>query len=100
MTINTHRALFTYNRLPFGVSSAPAIFQRTMENLLQSLPRVAVYLDDIILTGRDEAEHLSTLDEVLRRLKDAGLRVRFYKMRWNTLVTKSMLKAYIPYRVR
>lgn len=75
LTINTHRGLFTYNRLPFGVSSAPAIFQRTMENLLQGLPRVAVYLDDIILTGRDEAEHLRTLEEVLRHLKDAGLRL-------------------------
>ncbi|XP_059420209.1 uncharacterized protein K02A2.6-like [Carassius carassius] len=75
LTINTHRGLFNYNRLPFGVSSAPAIFQRTMENLLQDLPRVAVYLDDIILTGRDEVEHLRTLDEVLRRLKDAGLRL-------------------------
>lgn len=67
LTINTHRGLFTYNRLPFGVSSAPAIFQRTMESLLQGMPRVAVYLDDILLTGRDTVEHLSTLDEVLRR---------------------------------
>ncbi|XP_042601491.1 uncharacterized protein K02A2.6-like [Cyprinus carpio] len=75
LTINTHQGLFTYKRLPFGVSSAPAIFQRTMENLLQGLPSVAVYLDDIILMGTDEAEHLSTLDEVLRRLKDAGLRL-------------------------
>ena len=75
LTINTHRGLFTYNRLAFGVSSAPAIFQRTMESLLLGLPRVAVYLDDILVTGRDEAEHLSTLDEVLSRLKEAGLRL-------------------------
>lgn len=33
--VNTHRGLFTYNRLPFGVASAPAIFQRTMEGLLE-----------------------------------------------------------------
>ncbi|KAJ7993898.1 hypothetical protein DPEC_G00259470 [Dallia pectoralis] len=44
-------------------------------SFISSLTRVAVYLDDIILTGRDEAEHLSTLDEVLSRLKDAGLRL-------------------------
>lgn len=75
LTVNTHRGLFTYNRLPFGVSSAPAIFQRTMESLLQGLPMVAVYLDDILLTRRDEAEHLRTLNEVLRRLKEAGLRL-------------------------
>ncbi len=30
VTVNTHKGLFTYTRLPFGVSSSPAIFQRTM----------------------------------------------------------------------
>ena len=38
VTINTQKGLFQYTRLPFGVSSAPAIFQRTMDNLLQGIP--------------------------------------------------------------
>ena len=37
VVINTHRGLFQYNRLPFGVSSAPGIFSRMMENLLLRL---------------------------------------------------------------
>lgn len=52
LTVNTHRGMFTYNRLPFGVSSAPAIFQRTIEGVLQGIPQVAVYLDDILVTGK------------------------------------------------
>ena len=49
VTINTHKELFLYTRLPFGVASAPAMFQRTMENLLQGLKNVCIYLDDILV---------------------------------------------------
>ena len=73
MVINTHKGLFRYNRLPYGVSSAPGIFQRYMESLLQGIPNVIVYLDDILITGRSESEHLSTLSKVLTKLKEAGL---------------------------
>ena len=38
VTINTHKGLFTYNRLLFGVASAPSIFQRVMESVLQGIP--------------------------------------------------------------
>ena len=34
VTINTHKGLYCYNRLPFGISAAPSIFQHTMENVL------------------------------------------------------------------
>ena len=51
MTINTHKGLFKYNRLPFGVASAPAIFQRTIESLLQGMKHVVAYIDDILITG-------------------------------------------------
>ena len=76
VTINTHKGLFRYNRLPFGVSAAPSIFQRTMEGLLQGIPYVSIYLDDILITGTSDEEHLATLDKVLSRLEEAGLRLK------------------------
>jgi len=59
VVINTHRGLFQYNRLPFGVSSAPGIFKRVMESLLSGVPNVVVYHDDILVTGPTEEEHLA-----------------------------------------
>ena len=75
MTINTHRGLYQFNRLPFGVASAPAIFQRSLEILLRDLPGLFVYLDDILITGSTLAEHLANLEGVLKRLSEAGLRL-------------------------
>jgi hypothetical protein len=79
VTINTHKGLFRYTRLPFGIASAPSIFQRVMENLLQGIPRVCVYLDDILVTGATEQEHLANLAQVLQRLQSAGMRLKSSK---------------------
>ena len=76
VVVNTHKGLFRYNRLPFGVSAAPAIFQRVMESLLQGMTGVVAYLDDILVTGKTEEEHLTRLEEVLSRLERAGLRLK------------------------
>ena len=73
MTINTHRGLFQYNRPPFGVLSAPRIFQQGMDNLLQGMAHVAAYMD-ILVTGASEQEHLQNLDTVLQKLETAGVR--------------------------
>ena len=76
VTINTHKGLFRYNRLPFGVHSGPAIFQRAMEGLLRDIPSTIAYIDDILITGKTEEEHLTNLDKVLTRLREEGLTLK------------------------
>lgn len=51
LTINTQKGLYHMNRLPYDVSSAPAIFQCIMDKTLQGLLNVVCYLDDILITG-------------------------------------------------
>lgn len=58
LTVNTHKILFRYCRLPFGITSAPAFFQRAMDQILSDLLGVQCYLDDILCTGADHGEPL------------------------------------------
>ena len=62
-TINIHKGLFQYNRLPYGISSAPGIFQRNIENLLRNIPYVIVRVDDILVSGACDEDHLNNLEE-------------------------------------
>ena len=74
LTINTHMGLFQYNRLVFGITSAPAIWQRTIDQVLEGSSGTSCILDDMITTGKNDDEHLANLEEVLRRLQAHGLR--------------------------
>jgi len=78
-TIHTHKGLYRVSRLPYGVASSPAIFQSIMDQVLQGLKQVVWYLDDILITGESEDEHLKNLEEVLARLEKFGLRARLSK---------------------
>ena len=76
VTINTHRGLYRFTRLPFGIASAPALFQKAMDSILQGVPNTICYIDDILVTGRSDKEHLKNLEEVLSRLRRYGLRLK------------------------
>ncbi|XP_058817568.1 uncharacterized protein K02A2.6-like [Topomyia yanbarensis] len=75
LTLSTHRGLYRPSRLMYGVASAPAIWQRQMEALLQGIEGVSVFLDDIKVTGPNDETHLRRLEEVLRRLDESNIRV-------------------------
>ena len=75
VTINTHLGLFRYRRLPYGISAAPAIFQATMDKILAGI-KVGCFLDDIIVTGSNDAEHLYNLEALFKRLDAYGISLK------------------------
>ncbi|CAB4004600.1 PREDICTED: uncharacterized protein K02A2.6-like, partial [Paramuricea clavata] len=95
LTINTHKGLFQYNWLVFSVASAPAMWQQAIEQkllekarsycnklldqILEGIPHVQCILDDMIISGATDQEHLDNLEEVLSRLSEHGLRANSSK---------------------
>eukprot|EP00112_Aurelia_sp_Birch-Aquarium-sp1_P022168 Seg6151.1 transcript_id=Seg6151.1/GoldUCD/mRNA.D3Y31 product="Retrovirus-related Pol polyprotein from transposon 297" protein_id=Seg6151.1/GoldUCD/D3Y31 len=73
-----------FNVMPFGLTNAPATFQRLMDYVLTGLhwSQCLVYLDDVIIFGRDFEEHLTRLRTVLTRLNAAGLSLKPSKCHW------------------
>lgn len=75
LTINTHLGLFKYTRLPFGITTAPALWQKAMAQVLQGLSGVVYFIDDILVTGCTRDEHKENLHKVLTRICQYGLRL-------------------------
>ena len=73
LTLNTHKGLYRLNRLAFGIASAPAMWQRVIDQLISGFPKTQCIIDDIIVTGETDDEHLRNLEMVLQRLLDARL---------------------------
>ena len=76
LTVNTIKGLMRYSRLPYGISSAGAIVQRAMEELLAGMENVHCFVDDIIVRSDDMKSHLSTLRELFKRFRAAGVRLK------------------------
>lgn len=79
LALSTHKGVLLQTRLPFGISSAPGYFQEIIDRLTCDLNGVAVYLDDILVSGADSTEHIENLRALLQRLQEKGLRCRLEK---------------------
>jgi len=59
---------FHFNKLPFGISSAPEVFQRQMNEILSDLPGVLCHVDNILVYGKDAMVHESRLQATMKRI--------------------------------
>ncbi|KAL1447868.1 hypothetical protein WDU94_005423 [Cyamophila willieti] len=72
-TISTFRGLYSYKKLPYGISSAPGMFIREIERLFIGMPGVIVYFDDIFISANDEKELSQRIELVVDKLMGVGL---------------------------
>ncbi|XP_054260272.1 uncharacterized protein K02A2.6-like [Macrosteles quadrilineatus] len=74
LTLATHKGLVRLRRLPYGLSSAPALFQAAMDKIIGGLPGTVAYLDDLLVGGSSREEALTRLEHVLQRLQSYGVK--------------------------
>ncbi|XP_045471780.1 uncharacterized protein K02A2.6-like [Harmonia axyridis] len=76
---STHKGIYNVNRLPFGTKPACSIFQKIVEKVLQGVNGTVIFLDDIVVTGKNREEHMKNLEEVFDKLSKAGFRLNLKK---------------------
>lgn len=74
--------IYVWHKAPMGLANSPAAFQRFMAHVLQGIPNVSVYIDDITIYTKTWKEHLAILARVFRALREAGLKVKLSKCVW------------------
>lgn len=74
--------LYEYNKQCFGISFPSGIFHRIIKNLLEDIPGVACFLDDVLITGQTKEHHMYMIRKVLKKLKESGLRLNYEKCEW------------------
>jgi hypothetical protein len=82
LTITTHLGLYRYKRLAYGLASAPAIWQRTIESILAGVEGLGILMDDLVITGPNHEVHRQRVRQVLQKLQDAGLRINADKCKF------------------
>lgn len=90
-TFVTHRGLFRYRVLNFGLASASEIFQRTMQNhVLRGLPGVFNYIDDVMVYGKSQSEHDTNASQFLQRVEEMQVELNMAKSQISQSCVKFM----------
>ena len=76
LCINTHRGLFKFERLAFGVKVTLAIFQQVMDTVLGGLDFTIAYLDDILIKSQDKDEYKMHVNQVFKGIQDNGFKIK------------------------
>lgn len=81
---STMNGKYEFLRLPFGLRNAPSIFQRMIDDVLkEEIGKTCyVYIDDVIIFGRTEEEHLQNIEKIFSKLEKANLRVNLEKTKF------------------
>ncbi|KAJ8032982.1 hypothetical protein HOLleu_23086 [Holothuria leucospilota] len=96
LTINTHKGLYSFLKLPCGVKSAPKIFQMKMDQILPGIPKCVCKQDDILIGGETVKEHLDIVEMIVERLRfEIGDVVRVLNTRAQSKLDKWLLGAVI-----
>ena len=74
---------YCFNKLPFGITSAPEHFQKRMERVLSGIDGVLCLIDDVLVFGRDQEEHDQRLSAVLEKIQAAGVTLNHEKCEFN-----------------
>ena len=74
-TFNIPFGRYSFKRLPFGITSAPEVFQRVTTELFERIAGVEVIVDDILVWGEDLKQHDERLEKVLQKAKERNLKL-------------------------
>ena len=74
-TFNTPFGRYRYLRLPFGITSAGEVFHKKVRLIFENIPGVVTSMDDVMVSGRTKEEHDERLVEVLKRARQANLKL-------------------------
>ena len=77
--INTHKGLYTVNRLQMGMKNASAIFQRCIEHVLKGITGIVVYQDDVMVCATSTSQLKRRLDQVKKRLRENCVTINYNK---------------------